>query len=440
MARLRSTREQRGWYVYDWANSGFQATVIAVFFGPYLTEIARNAADGDGYVHPFGIAVRAGSVFPYAVSASVVLAVFVLPWVGGIADRMTRTVSLLAVFAYVGAAATCGLYLVTGTRWVLGVVLFLLANVAYAASVVIYYALLPAITPPDDRDAVSSRGWAVGYLGGGLLLAANLALFLGHDSVGLTSGQAVRISLFSAGVWWAVFTLVPVRVLRHQRTPDLPGDAVASGGLRQMIRTLREMRAYPQTLLFLVAFLLYNDGIQTIISQASVYGSEELGLGQSTLIGSILMVQFLAFGGALALGALAGRIGATRTVLGSLVLWVGVLLLAWVVPAHKPVLFIGLAVLIGFVLGGSQALSRSIFSQLIPGGHEAEYFSLYELSDRGTSWIGPLVFGLVYQGTGSYRIAIVSLLIFFVIGIALLAKCDVRSAILTAGNQPPARV
>jgi UMF1 family MFS transporter len=200
------------------------------------------------------------------------------------------------------------------------------------------------------------------------------------------------------------------------------------------------MRAYPLTLFFLLAFLVYNDGIQTVIALSAQYGSEELLLGQTTLVLTILLVQFLAFFGALLLGALAQRIGAWKTVLLSLVLWTVVIIAAFRLPEGAPVPFMILGAGIGIVLGGSQALSRSLFSQLIPRGKEGEYYGFYELSDKGTSWLGPLAFGLVFQLTNSYRIGLISLLIFFVIGFLLLLAVPVRRAIIAAGNTPPQRL
>lgn len=200
------------------------------------------------------------------------------------------------------------------------------------------------------------------------------------------------------------------------------------------------MRQYPLTLLYLGAFLCYNDGIQTVVSQASLYGSEELGMDQTSLVAAVLLVQIVAIGGALLLGRIARRYGAKRTVLGSLVGWVATLALGYFIPAHQPVWFFVLACMIGLVLGGSQALSRSLFSHLIPAGREAEYFSVYKVSDRGTSWMGPLLFGLAYQITGSYRSAIISLLVFFLIGFVLLLKVPVRRAIEAVGNPVPERL
>ncbi|POX59114.1 MFS transporter [Streptomyces sp. Ru62] len=430
-------REQRGWYVYDWACSVYSTSVLTVFLGPYLTSVAEHAADADGYVHPLGVPVRAGSFFAYAVSLSVVLAVVVMPLVGGAADRTGRKKPLLAAAAYTGAAATTGMFFLDGDRYLLGGVLLVVANAAQSVGMMLYNSYLPQIAPPEQRDAVSSQGWAFGYAAGSLVLVANLVLYSAHDSFGLSETAAVRVCLASAGLWWGAFTLVPLRRLRdrHARV----GQATAPG-LRQLAATVRDMRRHPLTLAFLLAYLVYNDGIQTVITQASVYGSEELGLGQSTLIGAVLLVQVLAVAGALAMGRLARTYGAQRTILGSLVAWTLTLAAGWFLPARAPVWFFVLAAGIGLVLGGSQALSRSLFSHLVPPGKEAEYFSAYEMSDRGMSWLGPLLFGVTYQLTGSYRSAIISLVAFFVVGFVLLARVPVRRAISEAGNPFPEKI
>ncbi|HYO17621.1 MAG TPA: MFS transporter, partial [Dermatophilaceae bacterium] len=332
-------------------------------------------------------------------------------------------------------------------------------------SLVVYDSLLCRIASPDERDRVSSRGWAWGYLGGGLLLAINLVLLTLSEQIGISEGMAVRISLLSAGLWWASFTIIPVVGLRDLRgttemtsqtdqtatqAPDQNPDqilsrtttgqqpGVISGSLRQLAGTFRELRLYPQTLLFLVAYLFFNDGIQTVISASSVYGAEELNFSDSQLIQIILLVQFVAFGGALLFGRLARRFGAWRVVLNSLVLWTLVVTIAFFVPTGGFLMFVGLAVLIGIVLGGSQALSRSMYSQLIPRGREAEFFSLYQAMERGTSWFGTLVFGLVHQFTHSYRWAIIALIVFFVVGGLVLSRVRMREGIIAAGNEVPA--
>ena len=266
-------------------------------------------------------------------------------------------------------------------------------------------------------------------------------VFVTLKPFGLDTETAVRISLLSAGLWWALFTIIPVKGmwdLRGVERPEVAREAgVVGGSVRQLWDTFRELRAFPQTMLFLLAYLFSNDGIQTVIGASSLYGAEELQLEQEQLIATILVVQFVAFGGALLFGRLAARIGAWRSVLLSLVLWTVTVALAFLVPEKAFYPFLALGVLIGIVLGGSQALSRSLFSQLIPRNREAEFFSLYQAMERGTSWFGTLTFGLVHQLTHSYRWAIIALVVFFVLGAVLLAKVDVRRGILDAGNEVP---
>ncbi|GGT47105.1 MFS transporter [Streptomyces purpureus] len=432
-------REQRGWYFYDFACSVYSTSVLTVFLGPYLTSVAKAAADADGFVHPLGIPVRAGSVFPYAVSVSVVLAVLVMPLAGAAADRTGRKKPLLAAAAYLGAAATAGMFFLSGDRYLLGAGLLIVANASLAVSMVLYNAYLPQIADPEERDGVSSRGWAFGYTSGALVLVLNLVLYSGHESFGLSESTAVRICLASAGLWWGAWTLVPLRRLRDRRVAP-SGEGAVGAGWRQLIATLKDMRRHPLTLSFLLAYLVYNDGVQTVISQASVYGSEELGLDQTTLITAVLLVQVLAVAGALGMGRLARTYGAKRTILGSLAVWTLILAAGYFLPARAPGFFYCMAGAIGLVLGGSQALSRSLFSHLVPRGKEAEYFSAYEMSDRGLSWLGPLVFGLAFQVTGSYRDAIISLVIFFALGSVLLARVPVRQAVAAAGNPVPDRI
>ncbi len=433
------TREQTGWYFYDWANSAFSTTVVAVFLGPYLTGITQAAADSGGFVHPLGIPVRAGAFFPFVVSLSVVLQVLILPVIGAVADYTHLKKRIMGVFAYIGAFATLGLYFLNGTNYMYGGLLFLIANLSFGAAMVCYNAFLPDIAAPNERDKVSSYGWALGYLGGGLLLLLNLAFFTLRDGLGVSTADAVRISLASAGMWWAVFTVIPLLTL-HNRQPQrrLPsGERYLTVGFKQLGHTLRRLPQYPQTLLFLVAYLLYNDGIQTVISLSSQFGSEELGMSTAELPLLFLMVQFVAFFGAIGFGILARRIGAKRAIIISLVIWSGVVLFAYSPLLATGRQFFVVGAVIALVLGGSQALSRSLFSLMIPKGQETEYFSLYEISERGTSWMGPLLFGLAIQMTDSYRIAVLSVGVFFIAGLILLPLVNVRKAIAEAGNEAP---
>lgn len=435
-------REQRGWYWYDWANSAFNTTVITVFLGPYLTSVAEAAAGPDGFVEFFGLVLRPKAYFSGMVTLSVFLQILIMPLAGAIADHTGRKRELLGLFAYLGAFATLGFYFVSGDAYLLGGVLFVVANVSFGAAVVVYNSFLPQISSAETRDTVSSRGWAFGYLGGGLLLAINLVLYLGRDTVGVSEGLAVRICLASAGLWWAVFTVIPMLRLRNrlaERQEPTVARAVA-GSLRQLWRTVVELRRYPRSLLFLVAYLVYNDGVQTVISFSAVYADQALDLGTEVQISAILMVQFVAFGGALLLGRLALVFGTKRTVLGSLVIWTGVVAVAYFLQAGAAMQFYAIAFLIAIVMGGTQALSRSLYSLVIPRGREAEYFSLFEISDKGSAFIGSLTLTLALQLTDSYRTAILSLIIFFVLGFVLLAALNLPRAIREAGNEVPAHL
>lgn len=436
---VSTPRERAGWYLYDWGNSAFSTTVVTALLGPYLTDIAKAGATG-GYISIYGLVdIRAGALWGFVTSLSVVLQVFVMPVIGAIADRTSRKRRLLALCAYTGAAATGGLMFVTGDKYLLGAWLFLIANVAFGASVVVYNSFLPQIAAEPDRDKVSSRGWAIGYLGGGTLFLFNVLALLIDD--GHNTADVARWCLVSAGVWWAAFTTLSVAWLTDR--PALEGEAhgfVLTDGFKQLGHTLKGLRAYPLTLFFLLAFLVYNDGIQTVIAMAGQYGSEELGFELDALMPVILVIQFLAFGGAMLMGWIAKFHGAKKTVLGSLVLWVCIVVFAYFVPEQNFPMLLAMGAGIGLVLGGSQALSRSMFSQLIPKGKEGEYFGLYEISDRGTSWLGPLLFALAYNMTGSYRIAIVSLIVFFIAGFVLLLMVPLRRGIEAVGNTPPAKV
>jgi UMF1 family MFS transporter len=438
---MKSNRaEQRAWYFYDWANSAFYTTAVAVLLGPWISTVAKNAADVRGFVYPLGIPVDARAYWAYLVSLSVVSQVLVLPLLGAVADYGKRKRELLAVFAWLGAAANIAMFFVDGSRYLLGGGLFLLANLFFGASVVIYNAFLPEIASVEERDAVSSKGWGIGYLGGGLLLALNLLLFAKAESLGISTGLAVRINLCSAGVWWAVFTIIPVAKLRNRPGGKLlpPGKGYVHVGVEQLWHTLHDVSRYPKALLFLVAYLIYNDGIQTVIVLAAQFGQEELKLPMSTITTVILLVQFVGFAGALLFNWMAAAWGSKRAVMAGLAVWTMTLVYIYAL-VRTSAQFYAMGVIVGLVLGGTQALSRSLFSFMIPPGREAEYFSLYEVSDKGTSWLGPLVFGLALQFTGSYRVAILSLIVFFAVGMALLARVNVRAAALEAGNEAPAR-
>lgn len=439
-------REVFGWKMYDWANSAFSTTIVGALYGPYLTEITQRAVGENGVVLELGPlgAITAKSFFPTCVSIAVFLQIFLLPILGSIADYSNLKKKMMAVFCYIGVAATCLMFFVAGELYWLGGILFIIANLGFGAAVVAYNGFLNEITTEDQRDKVSSRGFAYGYLGGGLLLLLNFLLVKSAPRLGLDPLMAVRISLLSAGVWWGSFALIAFTLLKTRAAEKAlpPGKTYLTIGFSELGRTFRELARLRHTLKYLVGYLLYNDGIQTVISMASVFMAQELftakGLetDQSFLLGIFLMVQFVAIGGALLFERIAYAIGTKKAIFISLVLWSGVVTYGYGFLSSTTEAW-GMGAVIAVILGGSQALSRGLFSRMIPPGREASFFGIYEVSERGTSWLGPLVFGVVVAATNSYRHAMLSLIIFFVGGAIILYFTDTDRAIHEAGNLLP---
>lgn len=442
-------REVFGWKMYDWANSAFSTTIVGALFGPYLTEITQQAVGANGVVvglGPFG-AITAKSFFPTCVSLAVFLQIFLLPVLGSIADYSNLKKKMMALFCYIAVVATCLLFFVAGGLYWLGGLLFIVANLSFGAAVVFYNAFLNEITTEDQRDKVSSRGFAYGYLGGGLLLGLNFLLVKSAPGLGLDAYMAVRLSLLSAGVWWGGFALVTFARLKTRATEKSlpPGKTYLTIGFSELGRTFRELRRLRHTLRYLIGYLFFNDGIQTVISMASVFMAQELFIArglktdQSFLLGIFLMVQFVAIFGALLFERLAYAIGTKSAILISLVSWAGVVIYGYGFLYSTSQAW-AMGAVIAIVLGGSQALSRSLFSRMIPTGREASFFGIYEVSERGTSWMGPLVFGAVVAATNSYRQAMLSLIVFFVVGMIVLYLTDTDKAIHEAGNLLPEEV
>ncbi len=446
---VNDRREIFGWLMYDWANSAFYTTVVGALLGPYLTALAQAHVGANGTVLSLGPlgAVTAKSFYTLCVSLAVGSQVLFLPVLGALADYSHMKKRLMAVFCYTGVAACCLLFFVTGSLYLWGGLLFIVGNVCFGATMVFYNAFLPEITTEDRRDKVSSRGFALGYLGGGILLALNLALVQSAERLGMSKGMAVRISILSAGVWWGLFALVTFARLRSrapkQKVPA--GESYLTVGFSELKRTFRELRRLKQTLRYLVGYLFYNDGIQTVIGAASVFLANELFGGLDNpdapafVLGIFLFVQFVGVGGALLFERVARVVGTKNAILVSLAIWVGIVVYAFAFFRTQTHAWV-MAGCIAVVLGGSQALSRSLFSQMIPRGREASFFGIYEVSERGTSWLGPLIFSVVVARTGSYRQAILSLIVFFAVGMLVLLFTDTARAIHEAGNRLPEEV
>jgi UMF1 family MFS transporter len=428
--------EINGWIMYDWANSAFSTAVVTTFLGPYLTALIESQG---GSINILGYPIEAEGFFPACVSISVILQVIFLPLLGTIADYTPLKKRLLLLFAYIGAICTILLFFVDTNSVLLGGVLFIIANLSFGAAIVFYNAFLPDIVGADERDTVSSKGFAFGYIGGGLVLLLSILLLISLED----DGMAVRICLAFAGLWWLVFTLIfpQQRLIQRETILHLPAGAnFLTHGFREFVLSLKEMATkYPLTLKYLIAALIYNDGIQTINTVATIYGASELGLGAETLVQVVLMIQFMAAIGAILFNQLARRIGAKATIMINLLIWCGIVIYAYA-ALYTALEFWFLGFMVAMVLGSSQALSRSLFSQLVPKSRESTYFGIYEISERGTAWVGPLVFALAVQFTGSSRVAILPVIAFFVFGLIILYLTDVRRGIQDAGNEVPAVV
>jgi UMF1 family MFS transporter len=410
-------KDLRAWAMYDWANSAFQTTIIAAVFPIYFHNVV--AAD-------LGDAVST-SRFAWATTIAIVIVALIAPLLGAIADFAAMKKRMLGVFLAIGVVATTAMYWVGPGDWKLGLLLFVLGNIAVAASIVFYESLLPHLVGEDELDRVSSAGYAIGYLGGGVLLAVNLLMIQRPSWFGIPdAGTAVRLSLASVGIWWLVFS---IPLFRHVPEParrieadESPAGNIVGTGARRLIETFHELRRYKQAFLLLVAFLVYNDGIQTIIRMATTFGSQ-IGIDQNAMITALLITQFIGVPFAFLFGMVAGRIGAKIAVFAGLGVYAFIITLGYNMStaAH----FYALAIMVGMVQGGTQALSRSLFASMIPRHKSSEFFAFFGVFERYAGILGPLVFAAMVDATGQSRQAMLAVLGFFVIGAAILIFVDV---------------
>jgi len=441
-------REIFGWLTYDWANSAFYTTVVTVLAGPYLTALAQEDVGKSGVVLQLGpfAAITSDNLFTSTLGASIFLQIFLLPILGSIADFTPYKKRMMACFCYVGVIASSLLFFVSGSNYLLGCLFLLISNICFAATNVFYNSFLVDLTTEDKRDKISSYGYASGYIGGLIMLSINLAMINFAPSFGMDKGTAVRVSMLAASIWWGVFAAVTFMLVKtRQPEQDAKGKSLVTVGFVELWRTLRELAGLKYTLLFLAGYLLYNDGVQTVILNSSIFLSQELFISRGMesdptfLLMIFLIAQVCALIGALAFERLSRVIGTKRTIILCLAIWSGIVVFAYGFLQSTFQAQI-MAVFIGLVLGPTQALSRSLFSQMIPKSRESAFFGLYEISEKGTSWIGNLVFAVVVGTTGSYRQAILALIVFFVAGMVILLITNTTKAIHAAGNLTPEEV
>lgn len=426
LARLGLDRpELRAWAMYDWAVSALQTTVLVAVFPIFFVRVA--GADVPE--------ARATQALATANTLAAVIVALLSPILGAISDVAAAKKRMLAASMLVGTTATAGMFFIGRGDLGLAMTLFVVALVGATASVVFYEALLPHLATPREIDRVSTAGYAIGYIGGGVLLAINLAWIQRPDWFGLPSGPGLseraatlpaRLAFVSVAVWWLVFSIPlfrrvpePPRALEPDETA---GQNVLVAPFVRLAETFRQLRGFRQAFLMLLAFLVYNDGIQTIIKMATAYGTE-IGIGQSSLITAVLLVQFVGVPFAFLFGMLAGRIGAKRAIFVGLLVYTTISIVGYFMRTATH--FFILAGLVGMVQGGTQALSRSLFATLIPAHKSGEFFGFYSVFEKFSSIFGPLLFAATIALTGSSRHAILSVILFFAVGALLLAFVDV---------------
>jgi MFS transporter, UMF1 family len=436
-------REIFGWMLYDWANSAFFTAVIGVLIGPYLLSLTKDAVGEDGVVFSLGFFdVTAKGLFSFCTAVSTLSLVLFLPILGAVADYTNLKKRLMAIFCYTGVIAGGAMFFITESYIAL-CVLIIVSNMAFAAANVFYNAFLIDVTSEDKRDKISSYGYGLGYIGGVVMLILCI-LLLNYDDNSEWRAFAARVSFLAASLWWGIFGAISFSLLKARQ----PEKSIASNkslltvGFGELWQTLKELRKLRYTMLFLIAYLFYNDGIQTVILQSSVFMSYELftskGLPVDTsfLIKIFLIAQVSALIGALLFERIARIIGAKKAIILSLIIWCGIVIYAYAFFQTETQAYI-LGGFIGMVLGSAQALSRSLYSQMIPKGRESSFFGLYEISEKGTSWMGQIMFTIIVGATGSFRQAILALIVFFVAGSVILLFTDTTKAIHEAGNMTP---
>ncbi len=420
MEEQNHKRAIRAWAMYDWANSAFVTTVMAAVLPVYYANVAAVNLEPN----------MRTAAWAYTTTISLLLVAIIGPILGAMADLSGAKKKFLTAFVIMGAVGTSALFFVGSGDYLLASAFYVVAALGFSGSIVFYDSLLPHVARPDEIDQVSSRGYAMGYLGGGILLAVNLAMIMLPPSE--LQGLMTRISFLTVAVWWLVFT---IPLWRHVPEPPrriLSGEEKINpltGSFKRLGHTFSQIRKYKEAFKFLVAFWLYNNGIGTIITMASIYG-KELKFSDTTVIGTLLMVQFVAMPFAFLFGWLARKMGTKRAIYLSLAIYSLIAIAGYFMVQELHFWMLGFAV--ATVQGGSQALSRSLFSRMLPKSQSAEFFSFFGVSEKVAGMVGPLVFGLATQLLGGGRVGIISLVIFFILGGLLLTRVNEREGIRVA--------
>ncbi len=423
MEEKQHKRAINAWAMYDWANSAFATTIMAAVLPVYYSSVAASSLE------PY----QATSAWGYTTTIALLLAAVLTPILGTYADVRGSKKKFLTLFAMIGVFGTALLFFVQTGDWLKASIFFIIGNIGFSGSLVFYDSLLPHVARPDEIDKVSSKGYALGYLGGGILLAINLAMImLTPDNV---TALMTRLSFVTVAVWWLVFSIPVLRIVTEPPHKIIPGEDKVSplaASFTRLGETFRKLKHYRQLFKFIVAFWLYNNGIGTIITMAVIYGTE-LGFDSTVTIGTLLMVQFVAVPFAFLFGWIAGKIGTKRAIYITLIIYTCIAIAGYFMQVEWHFFALGFAV--ATVQGGSQALSRSLFGRMLPKSQSAEFYSFFAVSEKIAGVAGPFVFATVSMLMGHSRLSIVSLVIFFALGGFLLTKVDEKEGIRVAQEE-----
>jgi len=428
---MNDRRSTFGWLMYDWANSAYITTVSVALLPIYFAGVVV----GEKGVSVGGNVFDATTLWAWMIGFSALVIFLCAPVLGAISDFSASKKKFMMAFCYTGSVSTLLLFFCGPGDVLKTMAVFIVAQVCFVGGNVFYDAFLPQIASEEEIDWVSGKGFAYGYIGGGLQYALALGLVVGHGMFGISQLLAIRLALVTAGLWWGGFAAVTFLYLREPRTPgEMPEDlrgrnrllAYAVIGVRRTLATALKVRRFKHMLLFLVAFMIYNDGIQTVIALATIYGKTELGLSVTDLMLTLLIIQFVAVIGSLVFSKLGERFSAKRALMATLVLWSFVVIYAYFMTSALEYYILG--IIVGLAMGGSQSLSRSLYGSIIPVNASAEFYGFYSVFNKFSAIWGPLVFGIINEIAGSPRQAVVSLIVFFLVGLSLLAFVDVEKA------------
>lgn len=411
-------KELRAWAMYDWANSAFATTIMAAVMPIYFHDVAAATLEEHNRTAYWG----------YTNGVALAIMALAAPVLGTLADSMGARKKFLRAFMMVGVAASALLYFVKTGDWMLASLLYIFGNIGFIGGNIFYDALLPSVAKPDEIDRVSTAGFAIGYVGGGILLAINLAWIQKPEWFGIPDkGMAVRLSLLSVGIWWFLFSRP---IMKHVREPDRirlasdVGPAIRVAFIR-LIDTFKQIRRFKYIMTFLIGFWFYSDGYSTIIKMATIYG-REIGIGSSHLIGALLLVQFVGIPATFGFGWFADKVGTKPAMITTLLIYTMICVLGYFMTEAWQ--FWALSILVALVQGGCQGLSRSLYASIIPMSKSTEFFSFFSVSLKFAGIFGPLIFGVIAQLAGGSRLSILFLITFFAIGIVMISRLDLKAA------------